>query len=356
MALGVAGGSLQGATVAGGIVLTALAKLLSTVGLGVLAAKRGILDSATLAALSRLVYNVLLPALLFSNVLTTFRSGVSKQLALMPLAAVAQIVTGLLFSLLMARVLKLTRRERSLFYVCASFGNSSAMPLLLCSSLFSGAKQVGSISAVSFFLLGWSPLFWSIGFQVLDAMPSASAQAQDEKKSAMSITQFLKKLVTPPLVASMSALLIGLNPFLRGLVLRTPIPGALQTLGSGYGAAAVLVLAGSLARETPKESSTSSSALRIGRLSLGLSLCRFVLLPLVVFFSVLRLRIDDSFVRFAILLQSVMPCAQNVTVMLTLQNRPNAAAVAARLLLAVYVIGVVPIALGLTLFLAASGL
>ncbi|CAN8074385.1 unnamed protein product, partial [Agarophyton chilense] len=344
--------TLPAAGGAGGAVCGAVSKLLTAVALGVVSTRRGVLDNAALHALSRLIYGVFLPALLFSNVLGALRNGVFAYMALLPLAAVLHVVAGALLAVLLARVLALNAPERRLFLVCGAFGNAAAMPLLLCAALFSDVARAKSVAAVSLYLLGWSPLFWSVGYVALAAMSSSQ---RSSPSSSMSPSRFASKLFTPPLVAALSALLISLIPPLRALLFRTPIPAALQTLGSGYSAAAVLVLAGSLARPQPKFQSGASS-LRIGRMAFGLSLCRFLFLPVLAYLVVSRISIGDAFVKFALLLQSVMPCAQNVTVMLTLQGEHEAAAVAARLLLAVYIIGVVPITLALTVFLSASGL
>ncbi|PXF48397.1 Protein PIN-LIKES 5 [Gracilariopsis chorda] len=333
--------------------VSAIAKLLTTLAIGVVAARRGVLQSSTISALSKLVYNLFLPSLLFSNVLRTLSAPFSNQLLLLPLVAFLQVLSAFLISALLAALLRLSDTERPLFHLCSSFGNAAALPLLLATSLFSDALRPSVVSAISFFLLGWSPLFWSLGFAVLSAAPTVSPSGDSVPPPRMTPSLFLDTLLTPPLIASFSALLLAFIHPLRDLFLRTPLLPALQTLGSGYSAAAVLILAGSLARNTATDKS-SSTALRMPRLALGIILCRFIALPLLVFNILLRVAITDRFVRFAILLQSVMPSAQNVTLMLTLMKRPHDAAVAARLLLFVYVLGVIPIALALSVFLAAA--
>lgn len=168
-----------------------------------------------------------------------------------------------------------------------------------------------------------------------------------------------KRVLSPPLIAAIIGLAIGLSPFCAAFM-ASPAFSALQTLGTGYSPAAVLILAGSLARKVEPVSDDSETvpvlSLRLRRLTIGISFCRYVLMPIL---GILVIRsvpaFNTPFVKLALLLETIMPPAQNSTLILNLEKKPNAAASMARILLAVYLVGVVPISIGLTYFLGFAG-
>ena len=77
---------------------------------------------------------------------------------------------------------------------------------------------------------------------------------------------------------------------------------------------------------------------------------RFLLLPSVGFFTIKTLKtilplkyaslFNDPVLLFVLLIETCMPSAQNSTVILQLQNRSGAAAVMAKILLLIYILGV----------------
>lgn len=323
----------------------ATTKLLTTLLLGVLAAKRKLLDTQVLSSLSKTVYSIFLPSLLLTNVIRTLANP-SPTLLLLPLAAVAQVIIGLALGFIGAKVMRLSRPERNVYAVCTGFGNSGALPLLFASALFDGTPAYSNtVSAISFYLLGWTALFWSLGYSLLASM---SGKGKPVKGWAL-----IKRLLPPPLIGALTGLFIGLSPF-RAAFTASPIFSALTTLGAGYSPAAVLILAGSLARKVEG----GDTGLRLPRMALGICLTRFLVLPILAVFFVKSggSLFANPFIAFAILLEAVMPPAQNSTLILNMEKRPDEAAGVARILLAVYLVGVIPISVGLTLFLAMSGL
>lgn len=321
-------------------------------------------------ALSKTVYNLFLPSLLLTNVVATLSAGAGGPLFWLPLAALAQVALGLLLAAPGAAALRLNDAERRVFLVCAGFGNSAALPLLFANALFDGApaQLAAMISAVSFYLIGWTGLFWSIAYATLTGMPDSAARpgVEAQKKSTGSfretVASTLKRALSPPLVAAFTGLLIGLIAPLRNVFVRSPVFAALKTLGTGYSPAAVLILAGSLARrvDLPKDPAfvNPESTLRLRRLAFGISMYRYVLMPILglVFVRTAKNIFAAPFVKFAVLLEAIMPPAQNSTLILNLEKKPDAAASMARILLAVYLIGVLPVSVGLTYFLGLAGI
>lgn len=318
------------------------------------------------------MYHLFLPSLLLTNIVRTLSRGSAASLFWLPLAASTQVVVGLVIGVAGALALRLNDSERRVFLVCSAFGNSAALPLLFTNALFeaSPAGLSSLISAISFFLIGWTGLFWSIAYSTLAGMPDPNALpgAKEKEKSTVRptakerIVSTVRRALSPPLIAAFSGLVIGLIAPLRSIFISSPAFTAFQTLGSGYSPAAVLILAGSLARkvEAPKEvlDINPESKLRLRRLVLGISVCRYLLMP---FLGVMLVRFGGAifrtpFAKFAILLESIMPPAQNSTLILNLEKKPDAAASMARILLTVYLIGVLPVSLGLTYFLGLAGI
>lgn len=295
-------------------------------------------------------------------------------LFLLPLGAVLQVLVGLIVGFLGARLLRLTRAERHVYLVCTTFGNSAALPLLFASALFANSPSLPQLVApLSFFLLGWTGLFWSFARYLLSTISPAPAQPIDSSlsestkgKTLRMITTFLKNIATPPLLGSLLGLLVGMIRPARVLLTSSPLYSALSTLGTGYGPAAILILAGSLARSSPSGSQSASSKvssnvgeevvkLRSFRMVCGISVTRYVIMPIVAMTAVKYGPFRAPFVAFAFLLEAVMPSAQNSTIILNMQKRYSVASALASLLLIVYLVGVVPISVALTVFLASTG-
>lgn len=67
--------------------INAVSKLLSTCGIGVLATRQGYLDKTAIEVLSKLVFNLFQPCLLFVNIVSTVAGGVGgNAVAILPFA------------------------------------------------------------------------------------------------------------------------------------------------------------------------------------------------------------------------------------------------------------------------------
>lgn len=287
-------------------------------------------------------------------------------------------IFGLIFGLVGARILRLTRQERHIYLVSTAFGNSAALPLLFATALFANSPSLSQLIApLSFFLIGWTGLFWSYARHLLSTMSTPlpvsdppttpSTPSKNLSETVSKVLSFLKQVATPPLLGSFFGLALGLIRPARTILMTSPLFAALATLGAGYGPSAVLILAGSLARPPPSKSTSSVSTspssesqndipLRIWRMVAGISLTRFVCMPVIAMLMVKYGPFRAPFVAFALLLESVMPSAQNSTLILNMQKRHKDASSVASILLIVYLVGVVPISVALTIFLAATGI
>lgn len=338
------------------IAFGATAKLISTAFIGYVAAVRGILDSITLRSLSRVVYWIFLPALLLVNICNTLNSGVGAQYIFLPFAAMAIILAGLLVGLLFSRLLKLNPIESRLFLVSSAFGNSAALPLLFVNSLAQSPEQLAGLTAgISFYLLVWTTTFWSLGYHLLATLSSNTEKKIDETMKSK-IFATLKRLVSPPLVASLVGVFIGLSPApMRAFIMSSPLFAALKTLGAGYSPAAILILGGSLVPSKGPGNSDQVPNLRLGRLSSGLAFTRFLVMPLLGLSLLKTGLFSHPMAGLTLLLESVTPPAQNSIVILYLEGKPEYASALARVLVLMYTFGALPVSGWLSYFLGVVG-
>lgn len=359
--------------------LRAVAKLLSTVGLGGYASKQGMLDKNALQVLSKLVFGLLQPAMLFVNVAQTVSSSAGGVTTwLLPLAAASQIFMGFVIGKVMGQLIYGkggNADDKAQTLTGTSFGNSGPLPFVFVDGLFRNHPDPTILAKanayISLYLLGWSPLFWMFAPVTLGATESKGTPA--EKRAAL-----LKRVFSPPVTASLAGLVVGLCPPLTKLMmdkkgLLNPVVEAMRTLGTAYVPAVVLVLAGSLF-PSDKDSSAKSESTGSGKKFMGQDLdfvkqivsiyaSRFLLLPAVGFTAVkmakqyvpfLAKTLSDEVLVAVLLLEACMPSAQNSTVIYNLQGKNLLAARMARVLMAIYVLGVPAISFWIARILGAA--
>lgn len=369
--------------------LGAVSELLTCCGIGVAATKVGFLDSATTKALARVVYSLFLPAMLATSVARSVALGGGWSLLQVSLAAPVQvgIALALVVMLLGPRVALRTTagREQS---VLAAFGNAGVLPLVFADALFrhDALLHARANSLVALYLLGWSPLFWTVGYSLLGSRSLAAADPGGPQLDVVERANmrrewwsaFRRRVLTPPILGCLAGLLVGSLPPLRALLLPAsaggsalcvlPIYRCLSYFGKGYGPAALLVLASSLALKPPEapailaaEDRDDGDGTTTTMDELGfVMLVRFVLMPLVVsgllgLAKSARLLAPDPLRDFMLLLQATMPSAQNTVLALQVSAQPNRASRMARLLLAIYLSAALPIAVVLSVALQSSG-
>jgi len=367
--------------------LSATTKLLSSIGLGGLAAKKeGVLDAAAVSALSRLTYWVFQPAFLLCSVSKTLCNAATgggglpgRFLAVMPAAAVLQIGLGAIAGMFITKTAGLQDAEARDVRMCTTFANSGPLPLIFADALFAGSTLQAEVAAcVSFYLLIWSPLFWSFGRVILGTYDDEDADAAASITGVGKIVKEAKKILSPPVIGSILGVIVGSVPFLQKAFFggfATPLFGALQTLGTAYLPAAILVLAGSLvgSKKAPVSSdeATVNGTAQVStapsvKAVVSIFISRFLMAPLLslgllksfVYFGLLgpvgtRAR---AVVSFVLLMEGCMPPAQNSVIMLQLEGLKERASVMAKLLTLMYSLAVIPVTILLSTCLASSGI
>lgn len=358
--------------------LRAVAKLLSTVGLGGYASKQGMLNKNALQVLSKLVFGLLQPCMLFVNVAQTVSGSAGGTTTwLLPLAAASQILMGFIIGKFMGNLIYGkggNADDKAQTLTGTSFGNSGPLPFVFVDGLFRNHPDPTILAKanayISLYLLGWSPLFWMFAPVTLGATDEKGTPA--ERRAAL-----LKRVFSPPVTASLLGLVVGLCPPLVKLMmdkkgLLNPVVEAMRTLGTAYVPAVVLVLAGSLFpsdTESPKTEAKAGGKKFLGqdldfiKQIVSIYASRFLLLPLVGFSAVkaakqyvpfLAKTLSDEVLVVVLLLEACMPSAQNSTVIYNLQGKNLLAARMARVLMAIYVLGVPAISFWIARILGAN--
>jgi len=227
------------------------------------------------------------------------------------------------------------------------------------------------------FLLGWSPMFWTVGYKQLIGQEGECAQesASLRRSAGAEFRTLLARVMTPPIIGCLSGLAVGLTPPLRAVLLPSmdspsvvPLFRCLQTFGKAYAPAALLVLAGSLASVSPIQSKKGEGAdgnddvanVLPTRALFAIMISRFLLVPLASYGGLslvqhLGILKADPLRDMIILMQSFMPSAQNSVLALQVRGNPSRATRMARSLLVVYLLGMLPVSLLLTVLLQHSG-
>ncbi|KAG5189998.1 auxin efflux carrier [Tribonema minus] len=371
----------------------AVAELLTCCVFGVTAAKKGVLTPTNVSALSQIVYNIFLPSLLLVNVAETAISQPLSTLLPIPLFAWAQIFIGYKIARLTMKVLRIepTTEEGREVQVCSAFGNSGILPLLFVNALFRAHPDPTvlprAIAYISFFLMGWSPAFWTVGYRTLTTgiepeneeepalaagstataagsqatVAAAGAQALSKAQTALA-SPALKRILSPPIVACLVGLTVGISSPLRWLLTDSNAPlaflwNSIKVLAAAYTPSGILVLAGSLANAKPQNIWTKATAKKIA----AISMARWLLLPIAtgaLLLGCVKARIvpRDPALLFVLMMEAAMPPAQNSVIILQVSGLRNAAGRIARSLCIFYLVGVLPISALLTVFLQACGL
>ncbi|CAN0250926.1 unnamed protein product, partial [Laminaria digitata] len=121
--------------------------------------------------LRQIVYGIFLPSLLMVNVAKTCVSQPVASLLPIPVFAALQIGVGMLVSTAAMRLLRIdpnTEAGRET-RVCGAFQNSGILPLIFLNAMFRGSPELltRGVAYVSFYLMGWSPTFWTVGNGIL---------------------------------------------------------------------------------------------------------------------------------------------------------------------------------------------
>jgi auxin efflux carrier family protein len=257
-----------------------------------------------------------------------------------------------------------------------AFQNCGPLPLVFADALFTGSLLSDVTSCISFYLLAWSPLFWSAGRMIIGTYDNGDNDNDNNKPYlAKRAVEEVKKFLSPPVLGAITGLFVGGVPFLRDIFfdgIGSPMFGALKTLGMAYLPSALLVLAGSLVASTSKpkpvngEEIQSPSAGPSLKAIVAILASRFAITPLLAIFFVklygglglLGTPGTQAFAvaSFCLLMEGCMPPAQNSVLLYSLAGLTERASTMAKLLAIMYGLAIVPVTILISTCLSLSGI
>ena len=328
-------------------------------------------------SLSKTTFSILLPMFLFTTITKSIQQyGLTRNVLSIPFLAIAHAFTLCFISkCLLMPVFGMQRDtdENRGTLISASFGNAGVVPLIFAEALFRNCDPsliAKAQSQISFYLLGWSPFFWSFGRKVLVGSPQTSEQRNRE------IVSTLRGLFPPPVVGVISGVAISLLPAsLRGLFVSDPdhkapldiVYQSIQKFGRAANPLSLLVLTASLALNSSTTESTSSfgesddEGLGVRFLSryICVSIARFIVSPILMYFmmkilnqiGIMESSKSAPMLWFILLLQSSMPSAQKSVLMLQAAEKGEVANNLAKFLFSIYATSMVPLVILSTMLL-----
>mmetsp|Transcript_9520 Transcript_9520/g.18637 ORF Transcript_9520/g.18637 Transcript_9520/m.18637 type:complete len:411 (+) Transcript_9520:3-1235(+) len=282
--------------------LSAMSELFAQILVGFICFRSGLLSTSHVKVLSRVVFNLLLPALLFTSVAKTVACTPLSDLLPIPTFAILQIGVGLILSQVVLRILRLdtTSHNARATQVLSAFGNSGVLPLAFVSALFRSQPliQAKAEAFVALYLLGWSPVFWGLGKAIMvkedehQPQPQQQQQSQDESHQTHPVVQQQQQqekkekenakdgssvLAAADATASITAAVPGVETQKTALVAAAGAAGGAAAAAGGGGASHVTASASTtaslasssssqLALESPAPIDRDSDSLRINDL------------------------------------------------------------------------------------------
>jgi len=276
----------------------AMAQIFFLGALGYVFVKKNILSHAGLDALSRLVIQVIFPALIFTQLLENFSFCLYPYWWIFPLISLIITVAGLIVGWLLLKFLKL-RTHKLQFLSLVGFQNSGYLPLAIVASIFSGQKAGDMFIFIILFLLGFDLVAWSCGIYMLTYEKQARFR--------------LRSIFSPPVVANLATLALislGLNKFIPEGVFK-PI----EMIGNCTLPLAMFVVGGNIALVRLKNIDKKA----VFSLLLG----KLIILPAAGIAVVLKLGLPEL-LGFLIIMQLAMPSATSLSVIIRHYKKEDA--------------------------------
>lgn len=208
--------------------LDAVAKILAIAVIAGLLVRKNVIKQEYIKGLSEITVLVLLPALIFSKTISTFKPAETVGWWILPLLGISLPLAGLFFSSLV--FWKRPKQQKNILAV-ASFPNAAYLVLPIGQIIF--PAQFDQFALYCFlFIMGYNPMLWSIG----------------KYYSTLTTDNYsfrFKELITPPLVANLTAVslvLLGLHKYIPDIVFQpvnligtATVPMATFILGATLG-------------------------------------------------------------------------------------------------------------------------
>jgi len=264
-------------------------------GLGYLLIKKGILSHGGLEALSRLLIQIIFPALILSQMLKGFSFNLYPNWWVFPLLSLAITFTGMLVGWLLLKLAGI-KTHKLQFLSLVAFQNSGYLPLAMAAAIFTG-QQANDIF-IFLFLLGFDLVAWSLGIYLLTY----------EKQAQFKLQSFF----SPPVIANLVSLMLialGINKLIPGVVM-----SPLSMVGNCTLPLAMIVVGGNVALVQLKAVDRRTTVIYL--------MGKLIILPVLGIAAVLKLGLPEL-VGFLVVMQLAMPSATSLSVIIRRFNKPD---------------------------------
>ncbi len=278
---------------------------------GAILVRKKILYEQSLKDISNLLIYLILPCLLFSKIVSAISLKALRELWVFPVAALVNIGGGLCIGLIVSIFCRKLKEFKRGIVASLGFGNSAYIPLVLVTAIVFQAQELfveknavaNGVTYISLYLVPYMILIWLVGYPIITRQKLKNIK--------------LSKIITPPVIATLAAIAVGLIPWTKSLFVGNGAPlGMIQQaaliLGSATMPIALIILGGNLATSHGKTKIKSSSIFYIAT-------GKYIIAPMI---AVLFLFLIKSFgwkgtpmMSFIILLEGFMPPAMNLIVM-----------------------------------------
>ncbi len=284
---------------------------------GALLVKLNAVSYEQLRILGKIVFYLMLPALLATKVSASVSFSQLTVYWIFPFCGIVFVVLGILSGKITAIMCRAKPELNSLLTATIAFPNASyiPIPLMLAVSIvfpcLQENKHAGNIAVtyISVFLIGYSPLMWSVGHALV-----AARKIRDVK---------ITHIVTPPTIGICIGLITGLTPWLNHSIVSQsgilhPLFNAASVIADGTIPCALLILGGNLSRGPVWESIDKYSIF-------GTIFSRLIIFPLAVIllFYLLKefnLFLPDLLLVLTLVVIAASPPANNLVVMASVSN------------------------------------
>jgi len=276
----------------------AMAQIFLLGGLGYLLVKRNMLSHAGLDALSRLLIQIIFPALILSQMLKNFSFSLYPGWWIFPLISLVITAIGLIVGWLLLKLSRL-KTDKLQFLSLVAFQNSGYLPLALAAAIFTGQQANDIFIFIFLFLLGFDLVAWSLGIYML------TYEKQVKFK--------LRSLFSAPVIANLTSLALvalGLNKLLPDVLFKP-----LAMVGNSTLPLAMIVVGGNVALVQLKQIDKKITSIFL--------LGKLIILPVFGILIVLKLALPHL-LGFLIVMQLAMPSATSLSVIIRRFNKPDA--------------------------------
>ncbi len=249
---------------------------------GYVAAKKGLITQGGIGELSKIVFNISIPSLIFVKMLTSYKPEMFFTSLYLPLFAVINILlVNHLLARAAAKLLKVKGRDKNVFLYLNTFQNYTYMPLPLVAMLFGPDKMI----YVILFGVAGDVLNYTLGIKLFN-----------EKRSF-----FSRKLLSTPALA---ATLFGFAFVFLKIQVPSGLLKPLAFLGDTTVPLAMIVTGGVVAGIKLKDAFIMLTEKKI----IALVLLKLIIAPLIVLLITIPFHLNPV-IRAIIVLQASMPSA-----------------------------------------------